>query len=339
MIKACAVRILGAAPVILLVICGVFALIHLAPGDAAAQLAPDEATDADVAQLRALWGLDQPLYVQLGKFIYNVARLNLGVSLRYQQSNLSLIEARLPATLELALVAMLLATAIGIPAGLLAALHKGRIADAFVSILSVAGVSAPSFWLALLLVLQFSSRWGLLPSGGRLPFGAPTPSGTGFLLIDSLAHGDFGLFRIALAHLVLPAATLAAGMVGIIARITRSAVIDVAQEEFIVTAVAKGLSRTQIVRRHVVPNAAIPIVTIIGLELGVMISGTIIVEVVFSWPGVGNLLYEAVTVRDTPLVTSVVIVYSALFIFLNVLIDLFYLSVDPRVRTSVAEPA
>jgi ABC-type dipeptide/oligopeptide/nickel transport system permease component len=183
-------------------------------------------------------------------------------------------------------------------------------------------------------VLLFSAKLNLLPSGGRLPFGTPIAGGSGFYLFESLAHGDLATARLLLRHLTLPALTLAAGMVGIIARITRSAVIDVGQEDFIFTAVTKGLSRSQIVWRHLMPNAAIPISTIIGLELGALISGTIIVEVIFSWPGVGSLLYQAVTVRDTPLTTGVVIVYTALFIVLNVLIDLFYFVVDPRVRAA-----
>ncbi len=174
----------------------------------------------------------------------------------------------------------------------------------------------------------------MLPSGSRIPYGTPLTPGTGFFLFDSLIQGRFDTLRLVAIHLLLPAVTLAAGMVGIIARITRSAVIDVGQEDFISTAVAKGLSRGAIVRRHLLPNAAIPITTVTGIELGVLISGTIIVEVVFSWPGVGTLLYQAVTVRDTPLTTGIVVVYTMLFIALDVLIDLFYFVVDPRVRAA-----
>jgi peptide/nickel transport system permease protein len=167
-----------------------------------------------------------------------------------------------------------------------------------------------------------------------LPYGAPLDPGTGLFLVDSLLQGQLETFRQVALHLVLPATTLALGMVGIIARITRSAIVDVGQEDFIYTAVAKGLTRGAIVRKHLLPNSAIPISTIIGLELGVLISGTIIAEVVFSWPGVGTLLYQAVSVRDTPLTTGVVVVYTMLFILLNVCIDLFYFIVDPRVRAA-----
>ena len=321
---------------LLLVTSGVFALIHLAPGDAATLLAPDEAGPAEVARLRALWGLDQSLPVQLWRFLVNAAHLDFGQSLRYQQPVMTLIAERLPATLELALVTLTLAVGLGVPLGTLAALNKGGAIDNAVSFVAIAGVSAPSFWVGILLVLLFSAQLHLLPSGSRIPYGTPMTPGAGFFLLDSLIHGRIDSLRLAATHLILPACTLAAGMVGVIARITRSAIVDVGQEDFIFTAVAKGLSRQAIVRRHLLPNAAIPISTIVGLELGALISGTIIVEVVFSWPGVGTLLYQAVTVRDTPLTTGVVIVYTMLFIALNVLIDLFYFVVDPRVRAAGA---
>jgi ABC-type dipeptide/oligopeptide/nickel transport system permease component len=331
MLRAILLRLAGAIPVLFLVACGIFALLHLAPGDAASLLSSGDAGPEDVERLRVLWGLDQPLYVQFGKFLLNVAQLDLGISLRYQQPVIAMIAERLPATLELAAVTLTIAVCVGVPLGILAALNKGRLIDGLVSLIAVAGVSAPSFWMGILLVLLFSADLHLLPSSGRLPYGTPIASGTGFFLVDSLLAGQFRTFGLVLTHLALPAMTLAAGMVGIIARISRSALIDVGQEDFISTAVAKGLSRGQIVRRHLLPNAAIPITTIIGLELGVLLSGTIIVEVIFSWPGVGSLLYQAVNVRDTPLTTGVVVVYTTLFILLNVLIDVFYFVIDPRV--------
>ena len=334
MLNAFFLRIGGALPVLILVICAIFGLVHLAPGDAATLLAPDDAGPAEVARLRVLWGLDQPLPVQLWHFLVNVAHFDFGTSLRYQQPVMSLIAERLPATLELALVTMIIAVGIGVPLGLVAALNKGRIVDGIVSFVAILGVSAPSFWTGILLVLLFSAQLHLFPSGARFPLDTPLAPGTGFLIIDSIAQGRFDALRLVLLHLFLPAFTLALGMIGIIARITRSSVIDVGQEDFILTAVAKGRSRSAIVLRHIMPNAAIPISTIIGLELGVLISGTIIVEVVYSWPGVGTLLWQAVTVRDTPLSTGIVIIYTMMFIILNVLIDLFYFAVDPRVRAA-----
>ena len=244
--------------VLLLVTCGIFALIHLAPGDAAVLLAPDEAGPAEVARLREMWGLDQPLPVQLWRFIVNACQLNFGNSLRYQQPVISLIAARLPATIELALVTLTIAATIGVPLGVLAALNKGRWIDGVVSFIATAGVSAPSFWIGILLVLLFSAELHLLPSGSRLPYGTPLADGTGFFILDSIVQGRFDTLRLVGMHLVMPAMTLALGMIGIISRITRSAVVDIGQEDFIFTAVAKGLTRGAIVRHHLLPNAAIP---------------------------------------------------------------------------------
>lgn len=334
MLKSIGFRVIGTVPVLLLVMFGVFALVSLAPGDAATLLLPEDTSPEQVADFRAAWGLDQPMPVQFWRFLVRFLHLDLGTSLRYHDSVGHLIAMRLPATVELALVSLALAVVLGVPLGAYAALKKGKLGDGVVSVFAVAGVSAPTFWTGILLVLLFSATLNVLPSGARLPYGVSVTPATGFHLIDALIHGEFESFRIAVRHITLPAVTLAFSMVGIIARITRSAIIDVGQEEFVYTAVAKGLSRGNIVRRHLLPNAAIPISTIVGLELGSLISGTIIVEVIFSWPGVGTLLYQSVTVRDTQLTIGVVIVYTSIFIFLNVLIDLFYYVVDPRVRSS-----
>lgn len=336
MVRSILLRILGAVPVLLLVAVGIFAMLRLAPGDAAAMLAADDASEEDMERLRQQWGLDRPILVQFGYFLVNAVRLDFGVSFRYGEPVLDIILQRLPATIELALTALVLAIVIAVPLGLITALRKDSTVDAVGSLVAVAGVSAPAFWVGILLVLFFSAHLSVLPSSGRMPYGINVPQTTGLLVIDSLVHGRFDALRLALLHLVLPAFTIAVGMVGIITRITRSAIIDVGQEEFVFTAVSKGLSRGQIVRDHLLPNAAIPITTIIGLELGVLISGSIIVEVVFSWPGLGQMLYQAVSVRDIPLVTGVVITYTTIFIFLNILVDILYVIIDPRLRSGRA---
>ena len=186
MLKAIFLRLAGAIPVLILVTSGIFALIHLAPGDAASLLAPDDAGEAEVARLRALWGLDQPLIVQLGRFLFNVAHLEFGSSLRYQQPVITLIAQRLPATLELAFTTLIIAVLVGVPMGVIAALNKKKLGDGLVSLIAVTGVSAPAFWMGILLVLFFSAKLNLLPSGGRLPYGTPITSQTGFYLFDSL---------------------------------------------------------------------------------------------------------------------------------------------------------
>jgi ABC-type dipeptide/oligopeptide/nickel transport system permease component len=336
MFRAIALRLAGVLPVLFLVTLVLFVLLRIAPGDAADLLVPEDASDEEVARIRERWGLDRPILEQYVRFLANVVRFDFGRSYRYGQDVFQLIFERLPATIELALTALTIAALIAIPLGILAALRKGTIVDGAVSVVAITGVSTPTFWLGILLVLLLSAEFNLLPSAGRLPYGIVIPHVTGLYLVDAILAGRFDLLGLIASYIALPALTLAFSMVGIIARITRSAVIDVAQEEFITTAVAKGLTRGAIIRRHILPNAAVPIVTIMGLELGVLMSGSIIVEVVFSWPGLGTLLYQAISVRDIPLTTGIVVAYTTLFIVINVAIDVVYFLVDPRIRASQA---
>lgn len=336
MLRAILMRLAGVVPVLFLVTLVLFVLLRLAPGDAADLMVPEDATDEEVQRVRERWGLDRPVLEQYWLFLKNIVLLDFGRSYRYGEDVFGLILSRLPATLELSIVALGLAALIGVPIGILAALRKGKATDFLVSVAAIAGVSTPTFWLGILLVLLLSAELGLLPSAGRLPYGIKLESITGLHLLDALITGRFELLGTITSYILLPAMTLAFNMVGIIARITRGAIIDVAQEEFITTAVAKGLERRTIIRHHLLPNATVPIVTIIGLELGVLISGTIIVEVVFSWPGLGTLLYQAISVRDIPLTTGIVVTYTTLFIFINVAIDLIYFMVDPRIRSAQA---
>jgi ABC-type dipeptide/oligopeptide/nickel transport system permease component len=336
MLRAIALRLAGALPVLFLVTLVLFVLLRLAPGDAADLLVPDDAGEDEVARIRERWGLDQPVITQYWRFLANVVHLDFGRSYRYGEDVFQLILSRLPATLELALVALTIAALIAIPLGVLAALRKGSVVDGAVSVVAIAGVSTPTFWLGILLVLFLSADMNLLPSAGRLPYGVVIPHLTGLYLLDALIAWRLDQLGLIASYILLPALTLAFNMMGIIARITRSAIIDVAQEEFITTAVAKGLGRGRIIRDHLLPNAAVPIITIIGLELGVLISGSIIVEVVFSWPGLGTLLYQAISVRDIPLTTGIVVTYTTLFIAINVAIDIVYFLIDPRIRASQA---
>ena len=334
MVRAIAWRVAGVVPVLFLVTLVLFLLLRLAPGDAADLLVPDDASEAEILRIRERWGLDRPLLEQYFSFLLNLLKLDLGRSYRYGADVFELIASRVPATIELATLALLAASLIAIPLGILAALRKGSAVDGAVSVFAIAGVSTPTFWLGILLVLLFSAELHLLPSGGRLPYGVQLPERTGLHLVDAMLAGRFDLLGLIASQLILPVMTLAFSMVGIISRITRGAIIDVAQEEFITTSVAKGLTRGAIIRHHLLPNATVPITTILGLELGVLISGSIIVEVVFSWPGLGTLLYQSISVRDIPLVTGIVVTYTTLFILINVVIDVIYFIIDPRIRAS-----
>lgn len=332
MIRAISMRVGGTLAVLFLVCLAIFTMLRLVPGDAADIMLPDDATPEDAALLRARWGLDQPIWIQFLRFLSNAVRLDFGQSYRFRDDVWHLIAERIGATLELASVSLLIAVVVGLGFGIVAALRKGSFTDGVLSMLAIAGVSAPNFWIGIMLVLFFSAELNLLPSGGRLPYGVVIPSITGLLIPDALMSGRPDLAAIAIRHVLLPATTLALAMVGIIARITRSAMIDAGQEEFVFTAVAKGLSVPKIVVRHLLPNAAVPIVTIIGLELGGLLSGSIIVEVVFTWPGIGTLLFQSVSVRDIPLTLGIVVAYTTFFILLNATIDLVYLAIDPRLR-------
>lgn len=334
MVRAIAWRVAGVVPVLFLVTLVLFLLLRLAPGDAADLLVPDDASEAEILRIRERWGLDRPVLEQYFSFLLNLLKLDLGRSYRYGADVFELIASRVPATIELATLALLAASLIAIPLGILAALRKGSAVDGAVSVFAIAGVSTPTFWLGILLVLLFSAELHLLPSGGRLPYGVQLPERTGLHLVDAMLAGRFDLLGLIASQLILPVMTLAFSMVGIISRITRGAIIDVAQEEFITTSVAKGLTRGAIIRHHLLPNATVPITTILGLELGVLISGSIIVEVVFSWPGLGTLLYQSISVRDIPLVTGIVVTYTTLFILINVVIDVIYFIIDPRIRAS-----
>jgi ABC-type dipeptide/oligopeptide/nickel transport system permease component len=325
-------RLGSALPVLLLITVLVFLLVHAAPGGAASMLVSQDATPEDVERLRHTLGLDQPLYVQYLKFLMGAAHGDLGTSFRYGEPVARLIGQHLPATLELALVATLLAAAIGIPLGMWAGARPNSWIDNLGSLVGFFGISMPSFWMGIMLILVMAGYLDILPTSGRTAIGLePTPI-TGFLLLDTLLRGDVAGFRNAVVHIILPAVALSTNMIGIIMRVTRSSVIEIMHEDYVTTARAKGQTEHLVLWRHVLKNALVVIVTVVGLELGALLSGSIIVETVFVWPGMGSLLIEALQSRDYPMIIGIVLVYASLFVLINVLIDLFYAVIDPRVR-------
>lgn len=327
-------RLIGVIPVLLIVAALVFTLMQLAPGDAVNMLISDEASEEDKARVRAAWGLDQPPVVQFASFAANAATGDFGMSFKFKVPVMELVAERLPATIELALAATLIAVAIGVPLGVLAAARPGGWLDSAASGLSFAGVSMPNFWIGILLILLFAGHLNWLPSGGREAWGMATPKVTGFLLIDTALAGRGDAFLAALKHLALPALVLGTNMTGIITQLTRAAVQEALGEDYIMTARAKGLSRARVLWRHGFRNALVGVVTIIGLELGALLSGAIIVETVFAWPGIGNLLLQGIGARDFPLIIGLVLVYTGIFILVNMITDLLYTILDPRIRVS-----
>jgi len=325
-------RILGTIPVILLISLLVFMLVQAAPGDPADLLLSDEATKEDIDDARKRWGLDQPIHVQYGKFLVAALQGDLGTSFRYTDPVLTMIVDRLPATIELAVVSILIALIIGVPLGVWAGARPNSWIDNVGSFVGFFGISMPNFWFGIMLILIVSGYFNLLPSAGRNTYGVGGPPITGFFILDNIIHGDWKAVRDGFAYIILPAVALGTNMMGILMRVTRSSVLEVMHEDFVRTARAKGVRDSVVLWRHVVRNALIPIITVVGLELGTLLSGSIIVETVFSWPGSGSLLISAITSRDYPLITGTVLTYTLAFVIINFIIDILYGTIDPRIR-------
>jgi peptide/nickel transport system permease protein len=291
----------------------------------------EDATPEDIERFRHVLGLDQPLYLQYLRFLGSALRGDFGNSFRYGDPVMQLIASHLPATLELSILATVLAAAIGVSLGVWAGARPNSWIDNLGSVVGFFGISMPNFWMGIMLILIMAGYFGILPTSGRTVIGLDRTPITGFFLVDTLLRGDTEGFRAALLHIVLPAITLGTNMVGIIMRVTRSSVMEIAAEDYITTARAKGQTERLVLWRHVLWNALIIIITVVGLEFGALLSGSIIVETVFVWPGVGSLLIEAMQGRDYPMIIGLVLVYTTMFVLINVLIDVLYAIIDPRV--------
>jgi len=325
-------RLIGTIPVIVLISLLVFLLIHATPGDPADLLLSDQASPSDIAEARHQWGLDQPIYVQYARFLINVLEGDFGTSFRYSDPVITLIGERLPATIELAFVSLLIAVAFGVPLGVWAGAKPNSWADNFGSFFGFFGISMPSFWFGIILILVIAGYLNWLPSSGRSTYGIPGGSESGFYIAESLLSGNFQAAWDGIRHIIMPAIALGTNMMGIIMRVTRSAVLEVMHEDYVRTARAKGIDESAVLWRHVLRNALVPVITVGGLELGTLLSGSIIVETVFAWPGSGSLLISAIQSRDYPLITGTVIIYTLAFVAINFLIDILYAAVDPRIR-------
>jgi peptide/nickel transport system permease protein len=325
-------RVLGSVPMLLAIVIVVFVLLRLIPGDPVSAMLPDTATDKQIADLTHRFGFDDSIWVQLGKYLENVLHLDFGTSIRFGLPVRELIGQRLPATIELGVAAAVISIVVGIPLGVLAARRHGTWVDRVASVIGLIGISAPSFWVGMILILYVGGKTGWFPTGGRLPSGVEGAGPTHFLIIDSLLHGDIATLGTVLRHLALPAVTLGLSMAGILVRMTRSSLMEVQGDDYVRTARAKGAGEMRVVARHSMRNALLPIVTILGLEFATLLSGSVITETVFAWPGMGNMLITAVNARDYPLVQGCVILYAAIFIACNLIVDLTYALIDPRVR-------
>jgi dipeptide transport system permease protein len=311
----------------------VFCLIRLVPGDPIETMAGERGIDpVRHEQLRKEYGFDKPILVQYGNYIVRVLQGDLGRSIVTKASVLTEFSTLFPATIELALCAILFALIIGIPAGILAAVKRNSIFDHGVMGISLTGYSMPIFWWGLILILLFSVQLGWTPVSGRIDVMYYIEPVTGFLLIDSWFSEDEGAFLSALGHLVLPTIVLGTVPLAVIARMTRSAMLEVLGEDYIRTAKAKGLSRFRIIALHALRNALIPVVTVIGLQVGVLFTGAILTETIFSWPGVGKWLIEAIFRRDYPVLQGGALLLGIVVMSVNLLVDLAYGLINPRIR-------
>ena len=311
-----------------------FFLIRLVPGDPIETLAGERGIDAARhAQLLHAYGLDQPLLTQYGIYIAKVLHGDLGKSIITQTPVLQEFLALFPATVELALCALAFALLLGIPAGALAAVKRNSVYDHGLMGAALTGYSMPIFWWGLLLILLFSVQWGWTPVSGRIAVAYFIEPRTGFLLIDSALSDEKGAFLSVLSHLVLPTIVLGTNPLAVVARMTRSAMLEVLGEDYVRTARAKGLAPWRVVAIHALRNAMVPVVTVIGLQIGVLFTGAILTETIFSWPGVGKWLIEAIARRDYPVLQGGMLLLGLIVMAVNVLVDLTYGLINPRMRS------
>ncbi|HKM39745.1 MAG TPA: ABC transporter permease [bacterium] len=327
-------RSLLTIPVMVGVAIAVFLFMRLTPAADPVDLMMGEAgnvSQAEIERLKEEFNLDKPLLVQLKYFLTDLARFDLGQSITKRAPVGRLIKERLPATIELAAMSFLLALAIAVPIGILSAVKQNSILDRLSMGVSFFGLSLPGFWLGIILILLFSVKFGWFPTAGRIAYGVNLTDITGFHLLDSLLTGNSAAFVSALRHLFLPALTMGATMSATVARMVRSSMLEVLRQDYVTLARAKGLPEVSVICRHALRNALIPTVTVVAIQAGGFLAGNMIVETVFGWPGVGRLVVEAILRRDFPLVQGAVMIFAFTFIVMNLMADILYTLINPKI--------
>ncbi|OTP67881.1 ABC transporter permease [Caballeronia sordidicola] len=327
-------RLTAAIPTLLMLSLIVFVVLRLIPADPLAMMLPPNATPADAAALRHQLGLDKPIPAQFLIWLMNALHGNLGASISFQQPVATLIGSTLPATLELCVSALVISLIISVPGGVFAYAVTNRRGELPVGFAVVLMQSVPSFLWALLLIALLGVYLPVLPFSGRVGDGIPMPHVTGFLLIDFLLKGEFGDWVSAVSHLVLPSLALAFGFAPLVIRVLRSSLLDQRNESYVGVARLRGVSESRILWRHMLKNAALPALTMIGVQFGFLFGGALLVEMIFSFPGVGNLMVQAVRNNDLVLIQGIAIVFCALMLVINAIVDTLYVIMNPRLRKS-----
>jgi peptide/nickel transport system permease protein len=312
----------------------VFLWIRALPGGPAQALLGERATEEAIAQIEREYGLDKPIHVQYWRYVQTVGKLDFGQSVTTRRDVTEELKQKFPATVELALAAMFFSILLGIPLGFFAAKRYGGLFDNASLVASLLGVSIPVFFLGIILKYVFAVQLGLLPTVGRIDVLIELEHPTNFYVLDALIAGDMAAFWDVLKHLILPAVALGSIPLAIIARITRAAVLDVQNEDYVRTARAKGMSPGIVDRRHVLRNALLPIVTVIGLQVGFLLAGAVLTETVFAWPGIGTWLVDAIESRNYPVLQGGILFVALVFVLVNLIVDVSYAFLNPRIRLS-----
>lgn len=341
-------RLISVLPTLIGVTFVIFMFQRLIPGDPAVAMLGEHATEENVARIREQLGLNRPMFLnrealkvgdlsaffdtQYLRYLGRLIRLDLGESIHRRIPVMETLALRFPATVELALLSMMIAILVGLPVGIISASRRTTILDSTTMIGSLVGVSMPIFWLGLMEIMLFGVFLKWLPTGGRLSTGIEVKSITNLILVDSLITGNITAFIDALKHIIMPTIALATIPTAIIARMTRSSMLDVLQEDYIRTAHAKGLAEQVVLYRHALKNAFLPVITIIGLQTGGLMAGAVLTETIFSWPGIGKWIYDSILGRDYPIVQGGTLLIAVIFVFFNLLVDLSYGYLDPRIK-------
>lgn len=325
-------RVLALIPVLLGISILVFSLVRLIPGDPILVMLGERAKPEDVERIREQLGLTRPIYVQFIEYLKQLSRGDLGTSMVTRVPVAKELRYRLPATIEMVLFALMIGVFVGVSVGIVSAVKRNSIFDVLGTIGALLGVSMPIYWLALILIYALAVNHSILPPSGRLDVELMIDRRTGFMLIDTLLMGDGPLFLNAVWHLILPSAVLSTTIMPILMRLTRSSMLEVLRQDYVRTAWAKGLRDRVVILRHALKNALLPVVTIVGLQLGSLLGGAILTETVFSWPGMGTWTYRAILGRDYPIVQGSVLVSATIYVFMNLFVDISYGFLDPRIH-------